>query len=915
MVDKVLSVIFGTKHERDVKKLTPIVARINALETDIKKMTNDEMRQKSFDLRARLQKGASTDEILPEAFALVREASVRTLGLRHFDVQMMGGIVLHQGRISEMKTGEGKTLVATLAMYLNALTGKGSHLVTVNDYLARRDAEWMSPIYKFLGLTVGIIQHDMDHAARQKAYACDITYGTNNEFGFDYLRDNMVEHKMFRVQRKLHFAIVDEVDSILIDEARTPLIISGSVDESTKKYQLANKVIPSLKDKVDYEVNEKDRNVTLTESGVHHVEELLGVDNLYSNQNIEMVHYVNQALKAHTLFQRDVDYIVKEDEVVIVDEFTGRLMQGRRYSDGLHQALEAKEGVTIARESQTLATVTFQNFFRMYEKLAGMTGTADTEAMEFKKIYKLDVVVIPSNMKMSRIDNSDMIYKTEKEKFNAIVRDIEECSGKGQPSLVGTISIEKSELLSQHLKVRGISHNVLNAKFHESEAAIIAEAGRPGMVTIATNMAGRGTDIVLGGKKIYAEEMDSYVPAHDEKLWEEFKIAALRERFDEAGSIALRMTGKDKDKAEHILRMGREWQVNHEKVVTAGGLHIIGTERHEARRIDNQLRGRSGRQGDPGSSRFYLSLEDNLMRIFGSDRIYRMMDTLGMKEDEPIESRMVSKAIASAQKRVEGRNFEIRKHLLEYDDVMNSQREYIYGKRDEILGGEDISPLVKQYMDDIIAIIAEDYCEGKKNVSEWDVEPLKVFLAKTFNIDVDRDGIAILSMNDAGFRKAIKDAMLKISSDKEKSIGSENMRHVERMIALQVIDTKWREHLLAMDELRDGIWTTSYGGRNPLVEYKLSGFRIFQETLLTIKRELIEFLMKVQFRDSEVVPDEPKKNTVPMGHEVKQEVGMFGQGSAADNSPQTIRTHEREENLEPVAGGTKRKKTRRSRRG
>ncbi|HEY1406287.1 MAG TPA: preprotein translocase subunit SecA, partial [Spirochaetota bacterium] len=545
MVDKVLSVVFGTKHERDVKKLTPIVAQINALETATKKLTNDEMRQKSYDLRMRLQKGESTDSILPEAFALVREASIRTLGLRHFDVQMMGGIVLHQGRISEMKTGEGKTLVATLAMYLNALSGKGAHLVTVNDYLARRDAEWMSPIYKFLGLTVGIIQHDMDHTARQEAYACDITYGTNNEFGFDYLRDNMVEHKMYRVQRKLHYAIVDEVDSILIDEARTPLIISGSIDESTKKYQMVDKIIPSLKATVDYEVNEKDRTSTLTEAGVHHVEQLLKLENMYSNQNIEVVHYVNQALKAHTLFQRDVDYIVKDGEVVIVDEFTGRLMAGRRYSDGLHQALEAKEGVTIARESQTLATVTFQNFFRMYTKLAGMTGTADTEAMEFKKIYKLDVCVIPPNMKMARIDNADIIYKTEKEKFNAIVRDIESRRDKGQPSLVGTISIEKSELLSNHLRSRGIPHNVLNAKFHEREAAIVAEAGQPGMVTIATNMAGRGTDIVLGGKKIYAVEMDDYTPVHDVKLWEDFKLLALRERFDEATKCSLAMIGKD----------------------------------------------------------------------------------------------------------------------------------------------------------------------------------------------------------------------------------------------------------------------------------------------------------------------------------------------------------------------------------
>jgi preprotein translocase subunit SecA len=912
MVDKILSLIFGTKHERDVKKLTPLARHINSLEPSIKKLSNDEMRKMSYDLRMRLQNGETTEDVLPEAFALVREASIRTLGLRHFDVQMMGGIVLHQGKISEMKTGEGKTLVATLAMYLNAITGKGAHLVTVNDYLARRDAEWMGPLYRFLGLSVGIIQHDMPHDKRQEAYACDITYGTNNEFGFDYLRDNMVEHKMFRVQRKLHYAIVDEVDSILIDEARTPLIISGSIDESTKKYQMVDKIIPSLKKGEDYEVNEKDRVVTMTEAGVHHVERLLKIENLYSNQNIEIVHYVNQALKAHTLFQKDVDYILKDGEVVIVDEFTGRLMPGRRYSDGLHQALEAKENVTIARESQTLATVTFQNFFRMYKKLAGMTGTADTEAMEFKKIYKLDVVVVPPNVEIARKDNSDVIYKSEKEKFNAIVRDIEERRDNGQPSLVGTISIEKSELLSTHLRVKGISHNVLNAKFHEREAAIIAEAGRPGMVTIATNMAGRGTDIVLGGRKMYADELDDYNPVHDARKWEEFKLYMLGEKFDEAHSCTLAMIGKDKDKADQILRMGREWLENHKKVVVAGGLHIIGTERHEARRIDNQLRGRSGRQGDPGSSRFYLSLEDNLMRVFGSDRIYRMMDTLGMKEDEPIESKMVTRAIAGAQKRVEGRNFEIRKHLLEYDDVMNSQREYIYQRRDEILEGEDITHVIREYTDDVIKALAEDYSNGRRDVSDWDVEPLKIYLTTTFMLDMDKATIAIETLNTESFKTAIKEMINNKLKDKENSIGSENMRHVERMIALQVIDTKWREHLLAMDELRDGIWTTSYGARDPLVEYKLRGFKIFQETLFAIKRELVEFLMKVQFRESDQLKDEPRKPAPPIGHEVKQEVGQFSGESTQMHS--TIVTHSQQEN-EPVTGGSKRKKTRRSRRG
>ncbi|MGL4369236.1 MAG: preprotein translocase subunit SecA, partial [Spirochaetota bacterium] len=620
---------------------------------------------------------------------------------------------------------------------------------------------------------------------------------TNNEFGFDYLRDNMVEHQSLRVQRPLHYAIVDEVDSILIDEARTPLIISGSVEESTKKYYLVDKVIPSLKPVEDYDLNEKDRNVSLTEAGVHHVEQLLKIDNLYSNANIELVHYVNQALKAHTLFQPDIDYIVKDGEVVIVDEFTGRLMPGRRYSDGLHQALEAKEHVTIARESQTLATVTFQNFFRMYKKLAGMTGTADTEAVEFKKIYNLDVCVMPTNVPVSRIDNPDLIYKTEKEKFNAIVNDIADRSAKAQPSLVGTISIEKSELLSNFLKSRGIAHNVLNAKYHEREAAIVAEAGSPGMVTLATNMAGRGTDIVLGGRKIYADEMDSYQPVHDVKQWEQFKVLALREKFSEAEKVAGQMSGKDKDKAEQVLRMGREWLTNHNRVVEAGGLHIIGTERHEARRIDNQLRGRSGRQGDPGSSRFYLSLEDNLMRIFGGERIYNMMDTLGMQENEPIESGVVTKAIASAQKRVEGRNFEIRKHLLEYDDVMNSQREFIYERRDEILKEEDVSGKIAEYFRDVVADVAEAYCDGKKHVSEWNLDAMKAEILNKYSFNLEEDFPSFRSLGNEEFISRVSGAMLEKYRGKEQGVGPVNLRHLERMISLQVIDTKWREHLLS----------------------------------------------------------------------------------------------------------------------
>ncbi|RPI94028.1 MAG: preprotein translocase subunit SecA, partial [Spirochaetales bacterium] len=732
MVDKILSIFFGTKHERDVKKLRPLIARINELEPGIKGLTPDEMRAKTTEFRGRIERGESIDDILPEAFALVREASVRTLGMRHFDVQMMGGAVLHQGKISEMKTGEGKTLVATLPVYLNALGGMGAHVVTVNDYLARRDAEWMAPIYRFLGLTVGVIQHDMDHGERQRSYGCDITYGTNNEFGFDYLRDNMVEHRSLKVQRVLNYCNVDEVDSILIDEARTPLIISGSNDESTKKYYLVNRIIPSLIEGEDYEVNEKDRNALLTEQGVKHVERLLKIDNLYDNVNIELVHHVNQALKAHTLFQRDVDYIVKDGQVVIVDEFTGRLMPGRRYSDGLHQALEAKENVTIARESQTLATVTFQNFFRMYKKLAGMTGTADTEAVEFKKIYGLDVVVVPTNEPMIRRDFPDRVYRTEREKFNAIVVEIDELRAKSQPVLVGTISIEKSEKLSNMLRQRGIQHNVLNAKYHEHEAQIVAEAGRPAAVTIATNMAGRGTDIVLGGRRSYIDEMESHVPVHDATVWNGFKLDTLAGKIDSARSLADGMIGQDRNKAEHVLRSAREWTDNHHKVVDAGGLHILGTERHESRRIDNQLRGRSGRQGDPGSSRFYLSLEDDLMRIFGSERISAVMQRLGMEEGQEIESTMVSKAIANAQKRVEGRNFEIRKHLLEYDDVMNSQREYIYRERADLLEGEDISENIRNYIRSTCEIGIEIYSDGKKHPEDWDLQALKLWLKSTF---------------------------------------------------------------------------------------------------------------------------------------------------------------------------------------
>ena len=913
MIDKIISIFFGTKHDRDIKKLRPLVEKINALEEGMQKLTNEEMRAKTGEFKGRLSKGETLDDLLPEAFALVREAGVRTLGMRHFDVQLMGGIVLHQGRISEMKTGEGKTLVATLPVYLNALSGKGVHVVTVNDYLARRDSQWMSAIYEFLGLSVGVILNDMDPEERQEAYGSDITYGTNNEFGFDYLRDNMVEHRSLRVQRELNFCIVDEVDSILIDEARTPLIISGSTEESTKKYYLINKIIPSLKNEVDYEVNEKDRNVTLTEDGVRHVERLLKIENLYDSRNIEIVHHVNQALKAHTLFQKDVDYTVKDGEVVIVDEFTGRLMPGRRYSDGLHQALEAKESVTIARESQTLASVTFQNFFRMYDKLSGMTGTADTEAVEFRKIYNLDVVVIPTNKPLIRPDYPDRVYRTENEKYDAIVEEIVELSSKGQPILVGTISIEKSEVLSRALKSNGIMHNVLNAKYHEKEAQIVAEAGRPGQVTIATNMAGRGTDIVLGGRKLFMDELEGHEPVHDVNLWEEFKAAVIANDFEKAERLGETMTGQDKHRAKSIVREGREWIKNHETVVNAGGLHILGTERHEARRIDNQLRGRSGRQGDPGSSRFYLALEADLMRLFASERISNIMQRLGMEEGQEIESPMVTRAIANAQKRVEGRNFEIRKHLLEYDDVMNMQREYVYKERNEILEGEDISHKIKSYIGEVVEAMLDSFTGGGGHPEEWDLEGIQVWVKNKFLFDLDYEKIDPYKISYSEFIDEVTKEVETVYSEKEQNTGSEDMRTLERLITLQVIDTKWRDHLLNMDNLRDGIWTVGYGEKNPLVEYKLEGFQMFKEMLLAIKEEVLEYMMKVEVEH--IVEDiDYEYDTRFIGDEYHADVEQFGAGGGIAAAAQPVKKKKNQnKKASPTVttGGVKRKKTRR----
>ncbi len=829
----VLTKIIGTKNEREIKRLKQVVEQINSLEPSVSSLDDIALRAKTDEFHRRLEAGEGMDDILPEAFAVVREVSKRILGMRHFDVQLIGGIVLHEGKIAEMKTGEGKTLVATLPVYLNALEGMGVHVVTVNDYLAKRDAQWMGPIYNFLGLSVGVIQHDSSFiydpsyrsedrrlqylrpVERKEAYGADVTYGTNNEFGFDYLRDNMKYDINDYVQRELNYAIVDEVDSILIDEARTPLIISGPSEESTDKYYKIDRIVPRLKRDVDYTIDEKAKTAILTEEGNAKVERLLGVDNLYDPANMELVHHVNQALRAHALFKRDVDYVVKDNEVIIVDEFTGRLMPGRRWSDGLHQAIEAKEGVKIASENQTLATITFQNYFRMYRKLAGMTGTADTEAEEFAKIYNLDVVVIPTNEPMIRIDHPDVIYKTARAKFNAVVDEIEDCYRRGQPVLVGTISIEKSEYLSSLLRKRKIPHSVLNAKYHEREAEIVAQAGRSGAVTIATNMAGRGTDIVLGGNpEGIARDM----------------LREKRDYTEEEYRKAL-------EKAKEICKKDRE------KVIAAGGLHIIGTERHEARRIDNQLRGRSGRQGDPGSSRFYLSLEDDLMRIFGSERISGLMGKLGMDESQPIENKWVTKAVENAQRKVEAHNFEIRKHLLEYDDVMNKQRAEIYSFRREILLAEGLRERVLEMADDVLEDIISTYCPEDKYFEEWDIKGLRDAIYGQFSIypeisggDSDREEL----------RQRLSEEIRKAYDEKEREIGPETLRYLEKMIMLQVVDSQWKDHLLSMDHLKEGIGLRGYGQRDPLVEYKKEAFEAFTEVSERISSEVVSRLFKIQ---------------------------------------------------------------------
>lgn len=880
MIGKFLSLILGSKYERDQKWLVPIVRHIKSLEPEFQKLSNEELKSQTIKLKERIAKGESLDDILPEAFASVREASVRTLGMRHFDVQMMGGIALHYGNIAEMKTGEGKTLTSTLSVYLNALSGKGVHVVTVNDYLARRDANWMKPIYEFLGLTVGVIQHDMEHEDRQQAYGSDITYGTNNEFGFDYLRDNMVAHRDHRVQRGHNYAIVDEVDSILIDEARTPLIISGPTDETTDKYIKIDSIIPKLIEKEDYEVDEKARNVIMTETGVTHVEKLLGLDNLYAPENVELIHHVNQALKAHRIFQRDVDYVVQNGEVLIVDEFTGRLMPGRRYSDGLHQALEAKENVTIARESQTLASITFQNYFRIYTKLAGMTGTADTEAEEFKKIYNLDVIVIPPNLPMRRTDNPDRVYRTEKEKFKAIIDEIKEVYDKGQPVLVGTISIEKSEYLSNRLRALGMPHNVLNAKQHEKEAEIIANAGKPGAITIATNMAGRGTDIILGGATRYKDWIEKWT--EQDSIIDEFKESIRKSDFEKSKVLMDSLSSHaKKKKAREILEEAVLWQKNHEAVVASGGLFILGTERHEARRIDNQLRGRSGRQGDPGCSRFYLSLEDDLMRIFGSDKISTIMQKLGMEEGQEIEHRMVTNAIARSQKRVESHNFDIRKHLLEYDDVMNRQRMFIYELRNQVLNKEqELESILAKWMEEVIETYILNYCDSN-NPSSWEITAMNEWL-KSINIKA--------VVNPSDYKKNPKTQLellenltasaIETYESKKKRVG-DVWKHIEYNVFLDIMDHRWKEHLYVMDHLREGIWTVGYGDKNPLVEYKLQGFKIFDQMVDNLKLEIISFLMKMEIAEDTPVKVEEKKEYKKIGEEHTDDI--FGNSLTGQN--------------------------------
>jgi preprotein translocase subunit SecA len=842
--------IFGSKNDREVKRLRPDADEINRLEAEVSAQGDDELRRRIAEWKANLsaledreRRDDAMQEILPQVFAVVREASKRTIGQRHFDVQMIGGMILHQGRIAEMKTGEGKTLAATLPAVLNALAGRGVHVVTVNDYLARRDSEWMGRIYKFLGLDVGVIVHGLTDAQRKVAYGADITYGQNNEFGFDYLRDNMKFNLEDYVQREHNFAIVDEVDSILIDEARTPLIISGASEESTDTYYVVDRVIPRLKAEEHYTIDEKMRTVALSEDGVTRVEQLLGVENLYDPRNILLLHHANQALRAHTLFKRDVDYVVKEGEVLIVDEFTGRLMPGRRWSDGLHQAVEAKENVKIESENQTLATITFQNYFRMYKKLSGMTGTADTEAVEFNEIYRLEVVVIPTDQPMIRIDNHDVVYKTEDEKFDAVIEEIRDCNERGQPVLVGTVSIEKSERVAEKLKKTGVKHYVLNAKNHEREAEIVAQAGRFGAVTISTNMAGRGTDIVLGGNP-------------------EFMAAA------EVGT----KEPSDPNFQTAMAKYREQCKDEREEVLTAGGLHILGTERHESRRIDNQLRGRSGRQGDPGSSRFYMSLEDDLLRIFGADRLKGLMGRIGMEDNEPIEHRWISRAIENAQKKVESHNFDIRKHLLEYDDVMNKQREVVYHRRRELLSGASLKDDVLDMCDALIEEVAAAHASNEIDTKEWDWKQIDDAFFKQFKF---RPGFSAES-EVGGKPIHSADDLIELSSERVHQLYDQReaeftepvMRQIEKIVMLQTLDSLWKDHLLAMDHLKEGIGLRGYAQQNPLVEYQKEGFTMFEALMAVMQQDVVEKVFSVQVQRQQDVEQiqQVKPQRVVMSH-------------------------------------------------
>ncbi|MFA7096317.1 MAG: preprotein translocase subunit SecA [Gammaproteobacteria bacterium] len=908
MVTKLLTKIFGSRNERTLKRMYRVVEKINALEPSIASLSDDQLRAKTEEFRQRLSAGETVNELLPEAFAVVREAGKRVLNMRHFDVQLIGGMVLHEGKIAEMRTGEGKTLVATLAAYLNALPAKGVHVVTVNDYLARRDAAWMGRLYHFLGLRVGVINSsggrgvdassylfDPDYlegqdsyrylrpVTRREAYAADITYGTNNELGFDYLRDNMAFSMDEKMQRELHYAIVDEVDSILIDEARTPLIISGPAEDSSEIYIRINKLIPKLKrqdseeDPGDYTIDEKAKQVYLTEDGHQHAEELLlesGLlkegESLYDASNLTLVHHLNAALRAHALYHRDVEYIVKDGQIVIVDEFTGRTMPGRRWSEGLHQAIEAKEGVPIQNENQTLASITFQNLFRLYDKLAGMTGTADTEAFEFQQIYGLEVVVIPTHKPMIRKDLGDLVYLTQKEKFAAIIEDIKDCQARGQPVLVGTTSIEASELLAKLLNKEKIKHQVLNAKFHELEAQIVAQAGRPGAVTIATNMAGRGTDIVLGGS------LDA-------------ELNALQDPDEET-----------------VNRIKEEWKKRHDQVLAAGGLHIIGTERHESRRIDNQLRGRAGRQGDPGSSRFYLSLQDNLMRIFASDRVGALMQKLGMEEGEAIEHPWVTKAIENAQRKVEAHNFDIRKHLLEYDDVANDQRKVIYEQRDELMAADDIADTIKAIRADVVNTLIDTYVPPQSMDELWDIPGLEEALAREFALQLplrqwlEEDE----SLHEETLRERILAEMERIYAEKEQAAGAQVMRHFEKAVMLQVLDTHWKEHLAAMDYLRQGIHLRGYAQKNPKQEFKREAFEMFGQMLDRIKHEAIGILSKVQVRAQEDVEavESRRRAQAPMQFRHAEAAAM---ATATANGPDD-EEHAPEETHTPyVRGGRK----------